>query len=109
MEVPALVEKFIQFRDECKNSSLHPLIIACRILSTFLHIHPFIDGNGRLGRSIMALYLIRNGYPPIIFQREEHICTLFLAQAEKDSIPLYALVLDKMFHSLMNHHQNHVN
>ncbi|CAG8624024.1 3143_t:CDS:2, partial [Paraglomus occultum] len=42
-EVPALMERFIQFRDGSKNSGLHPLIIASRILSTFLHVHPFID------------------------------------------------------------------
>ncbi|CAG8597135.1 11093_t:CDS:2 [Funneliformis mosseae] len=39
----------------------------------------------------MALYLIRNGYPPIVFQqvpREEYGATLFLAQTEKDSTGL---------------------
>lgn len=106
MEVPALMERFIQFRDENISSGLHPIIIACRILSTFLHIHPFIDGNGRVGRSIMALYLIRNGYPPIVFQqvpREQYGATLFLAQAEKDSTGLYALVAHNIFNILMRH------
>ncbi|PKY54271.1 hypothetical protein RhiirA4_472980 [Rhizophagus irregularis] len=47
LEVPALTEKFIQFRNEfTKNpSGIHHLIIACRILSAFLHIHPFINDN----------------------------------------------------------------
>ncbi|CAG8478881.1 19908_t:CDS:2, partial [Gigaspora rosea] len=37
LEVPALMKRFIQFRDESQDSGLHPLIIASRILSTFLH------------------------------------------------------------------------
>ena len=32
----------------------------------FAAIHPFIDGNGRVARLLGNLYLIRNGYPPIV-------------------------------------------
>ncbi|UFN49608.1 Fic family protein [Roseomonas sp. OT10] len=35
------------------------------------HIHPFIDGNGRVSRAIGNLELIRAGYPPIIFKKSE--------------------------------------
>ncbi|CAG8651745.1 9375_t:CDS:2 [Funneliformis caledonium] len=67
-KVPALMKRFIEFRDESiKNDSLHPLIIASRIFSSFNHVHPFADSNGRVARSVMAYYLIRNGYPPIVF------------------------------------------
>lgn len=35
------------------------------------HIHPFIDGNGRVSRAISNLELIRAGYPPIIIKKKE--------------------------------------
>ncbi|RGB24003.1 hypothetical protein C1646_773698 [Rhizophagus diaphanus] len=84
-EVLALMKRFIQFRNEyINNNNLHPLIIASRVFSIFVHIYPFIDGNGRVGRSIMAYHLVRSGYPPIIFQHNTPdllaVC-LFLAQA----------------------------
>jgi Fic family protein len=98
------MKNLIQFRDNNNSDKFHPIMIACRLLSAFHHIHPFTTGNGRVGRLIMALYLIRNDYPPVIFHQinqEEYNSTLFMSQVEKDSTSLYALVIVNILNSFI--------
>jgi len=47
-------------------NKLHPLVLASIFHHKFEKIHPFMDGNGRTGRMLMNLILLRNDYPPVI-------------------------------------------
>lgn len=53
------------------NKDLPAIIRATVLHAWFVHIHPFIDGNGRTARAITNLELIRAGYPSIIIKKKE--------------------------------------
>lgn len=44
-----------------------------KLHSDFVSIHPFLDGNGRTGRLLMNLELLKNGYPLAILSDEKRV------------------------------------
>jgi Fic family protein len=60
-----LVKQLITFVNESK---LNPVEIAARAHFMFEKIHPFGDGNGRIGRLLMNCILWKNGYPMLILE-----------------------------------------
>lgn len=68
-QVPPQMEQFIRWY-EGEGQHLHPVARAAIVHSDFVKIHPFIDGNGRTARLLLNFELMKNGYPPIIIEKE---------------------------------------
>lgn len=47
------------------------LTIAAYLHLRFEEIHPFADGNGRVGRTLLNYYLMTHGHPPLILYSED--------------------------------------
>jgi Fic family protein len=48
----------------------HPIVHAAIHHAWLERIHPFVDGNGRVGRLILNFMLIQHGYPPAVILKE---------------------------------------
>lgn len=87
-EVPACMKRFFEWRDETHAmGQLHPLIFATKLCVYFASVHPFADGNGRVSRVMMADYLIRQGFLPIVFQDLERLDYLSMISEAQEGEP----------------------
>ena len=70
-DVPALMSDWLE-RATTLRQTEEPFPEALAILhADFERVHPFLDGNGRVGRLLTNLMLIRTGYPPAIVRKRE--------------------------------------
>lgn len=75
--VPAEMEAFGEWLKMSSlpggGSILSGLVLAVAAHAWFVTIHPFVDGNGRVGRLLMNLILMRHGYPIAVIAKEDRL------------------------------------
>ena len=87
-KVPTLIRGMSEF---VARPDLRPLTRAVLTHLEFVTIHPFLDGNGRLGRLLMNYTLLEAGYPWVTIRSDEkhpYFQALECAQVDGDVVPL---------------------
>ncbi len=97
-DVPQDMKELLSWYTRNKQT-LHPLVLASYFHIGFETIHPFVDGNGRVGRLLMNFILHRNGFPMVNIpnrRKLEYYRCLERAQNDGDLRPFVEFMLDLM-------------
>jgi len=81
---------------ELNKDEYPPIVLAAVIHNQFEYIHPFEDGNGRVGRLLLNNILIKHKMPPVnisMQDRVEYYETLRIFQRTGDIRPTIELIL----------------
>ncbi|HYJ12688.1 MAG TPA: Fic family protein [Thermomicrobiales bacterium] len=73
-ETPQLLRDLVDWTvHELAEGPHHPLLVIGAFVVTFLQIHPFQDGNGRLSRVLTTLLLLKEGYSYVPYSSLESV------------------------------------
>jgi Fic family protein len=73
-DTPRMMTDLVKWAtDAVRDGKLHPLIVIAIFIVSFLAIHPFQDGNGRLSRVLTTLLLLRAGYAYVPYSSLESV------------------------------------
>ena len=99
--VPFLIQEMIEWYNK-NPSELVPIELAAVLHYKFEEIHPFSDGNGRVGRLVLNVALLKNGYPmAVIRQLDRGKYLNAIDKADKGNLhPIVKLVASAVEQSL---------
>ncbi len=95
--VQTLLKELVQWYDINKKKYL-PIVLATVIHNQFENIHPFEDGNGRVGRLLLNNALLRHNMPPVnidLTKRDEYYASLKEYSDKHNLRPTIELVLSE--------------
>lgn len=74
-EVVGLLKEWLKWQ-EGPGQQFEPVLRAAISHHDFEVVHPFFDGNGRTGRLLLNLMLMREGYPPALLRQDWRVSYL---------------------------------
>ncbi|MBU0627609.1 MAG: Fic family protein [Nanoarchaeota archaeon] len=87
-DVKGLMNKLIQFINENK---INPVELSAKAHYRFERVHPFGDGNGRIGRLLMNYILWHNKYPMLIIEYKKRRTYYKALQKDEEGFVSYFL------------------
>jgi len=87
VEVDALMQDWLRPANEIAAGTLGTAEELAVSHCEFERIHPFLDGNGRVGRLVLNLMLVRMGYPPAIIYKNQRSAYLRALQRADSGDP----------------------
>lgn len=96
IKIPKLIEELIKKINHISSDNVKHI---SEMHSEFEKIHPFSDGNGRIGRLIINFMLLKENYPPAVIKQErrkDYINALNKSQLEDNFYELENFVADSI-------------
>lgn len=103
--LPKLLKATQNAIDKC---AIHPIEISASFHQYFIYLHPFRDGNGRIGRLFSNLILSKFDHPQIIIEandKQQYINALKVSHRERENSPMVSF----FFSIAMNRMRNEIN
>ena len=69
-QVESEMDQLISFYEDAESQGHPPLLIAAWLHHAFSTIHPFQDGNGRVGRGLLTWHMVKHEFLPIVVSRD---------------------------------------
>lgn len=94
-KVPSLLRELAEWYEKNRRK-YHPIVLAAVVHNQFENIHPFQDGNGRVGRLLLNYVLLKHGMPPVNIElknRGEYYSALQAYQKQGDIRPTIKLII----------------
>lgn len=104
-EIASNLDRLIaSLRQQCHHPLYNPVLFGAQFLASFFAIHPFHDGNARVGRLLMDMFLLHHRYYPIVFgglNQAEYIDGLHRLCFDNEPNKWFALVFESVRKSMV--------